>query len=623
MLNDRQKLKTVFPGLRLAWVAKLVSLLLLVLPAAVQAQFNFTTNNGVITITGYTGTNDNLSIPSTTNGLPVTSIGTQAFNNIPTLISVTIPNSITNFGWTAFNNCTNLLGVYFQGNAPVDFFPGAAPVFNGDNNATLYYLQGTTGWKSTFDLLPTTLWNPQVLTQLIYTTNNNAITITGYNGSGGVMAIPITINGIRVAGIGSNAFFNCGGLTNIVLPNTVTNVGDFAFAGCTNLTSITVPNSIFGSGVFSNCTALTNVIIPNNVTSIGQAEFFHCTALNSLTIPGSVTNIGAWAFQNCYNLSAVYFQSNAPVVDPTMFDGDNNTTNYYFPKTAGWGAALAGRPTVPVLFTYTTNSGAITITKYIGIDGAVTIPKTINGLPVTTIGNVTFYQCTTLTNITIGSNVTSIAGQAFVSCPNLLAINVDALNPVYSSVDGVLFNKSQTALTYYPGGRTGSYAIPNGVTQIPSYAFQSCPSLTSLTVPNSVTSIGSLAFNVDPSLVAIYFQGNAPTVASFGFSDIQGAVTVFYLLGTTGWDTNLGGLPTALWKPQLQINDGSFGVQTNQFGFNIAWASGQTVVVEACTNFANPVWQPVQTNTLSDGTLYFCDPQWTNYPGRFYRLRFP
>src|ERR1039458_1539415 len=328
MLNDRQKLKTVFPGLRLAWVARLVSLLLLVLPAAVQAQFNFTTNNGVITITGYTGTNDNLSIPSTTNGLPVTSIGTQAFNNIPTLISVTIPNSITNFGWTALNNCTNLLGVYFQGNAPVDFFPGAAPVFNGDNNATLYYLQGTTGWKSTFDLLPTTLWNPQVLTQLIYTTNNNAITITGYNGSGGVMAIPITINGIRVAGIGSNAFFNCGGLTNIVLPNTVTNVGDFAFAGCTNLTSITVPNSIFGSGVFSNCTALTNVIIPNNVTSIGQAEFFHCTALNSLTIPGSVTNIGAWAFQNCYNLSAVYFQSNASVVDPTMFDGDNNTTNY-------------------------------------------------------------------------------------------------------------------------------------------------------------------------------------------------------------------------------------------------------------------------------------------------------
>jgi hypothetical protein len=46
-------------------------------------------------------------------------------------------------------------------------------------------------------------------------------------------------------------------------------------------------------------------------------------------------------------------------------------------------------------------------------------------------------------------------------------------------------------------------------------------------------------------------------------------------------------------------------------------------VVEACTNLSNPVWQPVQTNTFTAGTAYFSDPQWTNYPGRFYRLRSP
>ena len=310
-----------------------------------------------------------------------------------------------------------------------------------------------------------------------------------------------------------------------------------------------------------------------------------------------------------------------------MFDEDNNETNYYFPKTAGWGATLAGRPAVPVLFTCTTNSGAIAITRYIGIDGAVTIPKIINGLPVTTLGNGAFYQCTTLTNIIIGSNVTSIAGQAFVTCLNLLTINVDALNPIYSSVDGVLFNKNETVIAYYPGGRTGSYTIPNGVTQIPSYAFQSCYNLTSLTVPNTVTSIGSLSFNVDPSLVTIYFQGNAPAVASFGFYDIQSSVICFYLPGTTGWDTNLGGLPTALWNPQAQ-NDASFGVQNNQFGFNIAGSSNLVIVVEACTNLTNPVWSPVSTNSLNtfvgtNGTSYFSDPEWTNYPGRFYRLRSP
>jgi hypothetical protein len=47
------------------------------------------------------------------------------------------------------------------------------------------------------------------------------------------------------------------------------------------------------------------------------------------------------------------------------------------------------------------------------------------------------------------------------------------------------------------------------------------------------------------------------------------------------------------------------------------------VVVEACTNLANPDWQPVQTNLLATGSVYFSDPQWTNYPGRFYRLRSP
>ena len=62
---------------------------------------------------------------------------------------------------------------------------------------------------------------------------------------------------------------------------------------------------------------------------------------------------------------------------------------------------------------------------------------------------------------------------------------------------------------------------------------------------------------------------------------------------------------------------------TNQYGFNIAWASGQTVVVEACADLANPVWQPVQTNTLTSDSVCFSDPQWANYLARFYRRLSP
>jgi hypothetical protein len=63
----------------------------------------------------------------------------------------------------------------------------------------------------------------------------------------------------------------------------------------------------------------------------------------------------------------------------------------------------------------------------------------------------------------------------------------------------------------------------------------------------------------------------------------------------------------------------SFGVGANGFGFTISWATNASVVVEAATNLANPVWIPVSTSPLTGGTNYFSDPQWTNYPGRFYR----
>jgi hypothetical protein len=67
----------------------------------------------------------------------------------------------------------------------------------------------------------------------------------------------------------------------------------------------------------------------------------------------------------------------------------------------------------------------------------------------------------------------------------------------------------------------------------------------------------------------------------------------------------------------------SFGVQSNGFGFTVAWATNLSVVVEACTDVANPSWSAISTNTLVNGTNYFCDPGWTNYPVRFYRIRWP
>ena len=95
------------------------------LPAVVQAQFIFTTNNSNITIIGYTGPGGAVTIPSTTNGLPVTSIGFEAFS-ATSVTSITIPASITNIVEDAFGDCANLTGITV--NALNSFYSSVAGV---------------------------------------------------------------------------------------------------------------------------------------------------------------------------------------------------------------------------------------------------------------------------------------------------------------------------------------------------------------------------------------------------------------------------------------------------------------------------------------------------------------
>ena len=201
---------------------------------------------------------------------------------------------------------------------------------------------------------------------------------------------------------------------------------------------------------------------------------------------------------------------------------------------------LALPAAVQAQYTYTTNNGAITITEYTGPGGAVTIPNTIDGLPVTSIGdwafysttgptsitigtNVSsigayaFYHCTSLTSITIPDSVTNIRHGAFSGCTSLSAITVDPLNSAYSSMDGVFFNKGLTTLIQCPGGKAGSYTIPNGVLNIGDEAFWSCSSLIAVTIPNSVTSIGEWAFSYCGSLASVVIGNSATNIESFAF----------------------------------------------------------------------------------------------------------
>ncbi len=115
--------------------------------------YTYTTNNGLITITSYTGSDAVINVPSTINGLPVRLIASNAFLNRTTLTSVTIPASITNIGANAFAGCTNLTSLYFLGNPPTL----GTSALSGANQSTVYYYQGSTGWSSTFGGRPTVM----------------------------------------------------------------------------------------------------------------------------------------------------------------------------------------------------------------------------------------------------------------------------------------------------------------------------------------------------------------------------------------------------------------------------------------------------------------------------------
>jgi hypothetical protein len=229
--------------------------------------------------------------------------------------------------------------------------------------------------------------------------------------------------------------------------------------------------------------------------------------------------------------------------------------------------------------------------------------------------------------------VTSLGPDAFDSSDipsdltsSFTAITVDPQNPAYSSLDGVLFDKRQTTLVEYPGGKPGSsYTIPASVTSIGVLAFDGSGQLASVTVPAGVTNLGPDAFTLCPNLEAVYFQGNAPAADPSAF-DGENHVTAYYLPGTTGWGSSFDGLPTAPWvlpNPTMLNAGPGFGAQTNGFGFTISWATNGSVVVEAATSLTAPVWTPVAVTPLAAGWAYFSDPQWTNYPTRFYRLRAP
>ncbi len=189
--------------------------------------------------------------------------------------------------------------------------------------------------------------------------------------------------------------------------------------------------------------------------------------------------------------------------------------------------------TAQAQFQYIVTGGSITLTGYACTAGALNIPSTIDGLPVTAIGSGVFLNCSNLTKVTIPSGVTHIGPSAFYGCTRLGAIEVDAVNPAYSSVDGVLFDHARTTLLQYPGAKSGSYAIPGSVTAIGDYAFFGCRDLTGVTIGDGVTNVGNHAFSGCRRLTGIPIPNGVTTIGDHAFQACSGLKSILLPSGVT------------------------------------------------------------------------------------------
>lgn len=167
-----------------------------------------------------------------------------------------------------------------------------------------------------------------------------------------------------------------------------------------------------------------------------------------------------------------------------------------------------------------TNIGKSTFNGCTGLT-SITIPNSV-----TSIGGGAFNGCTGLTSITIPSSVTSIGDRTFGYCTCLTNITVEDNNPKYSSQDGVLFSKDRTQLICYPGGKTGDYTIPGGVTSIEYSAFSNCAGLTGIMIPNSVVSIGDSAFGDCIGLTGMTIPNSVTSIGDSAFLRCENLTSV-------------------------------------------------------------------------------------------------
>ena len=181
--------------------------------------------------------------------------------------------------------------------------------------------------------------------KLEYIICGDSAVITGYENSPVTLDIPCRIDGKAVSAVRENAFYKCGSLKSVTLPDTVTSIGHHAFSGCTALESAVINGSItlIDEGCFSGCTSLCKISLPDSIREIGKNSFYKCINLGRLELPESLEVIDENAFCGCGSLESIRLPNRLLKVGDKAFYACTKLTEVHIPdSTAELGSRAFG-----------------------------------------------------------------------------------------------------------------------------------------------------------------------------------------------------------------------------------------------------------------------------------------
>lgn len=362
---------------------------------------NYCCHNGIISIDDNAFSEcaalTSISLPNS-----VVRIGDYAFDGCENLTNIVFPDSVTNIGFMAFYGCIGLTSIiipksvaHIGDSAFVGCVSLSSIIVNSDNPH----------------------YDSRDNCNSIIETENNTL-ILGCKKS----FIPHSVTSIE------GAFDGCEGLTEIIIPNSVTSIGNYTFRDCSELIGVVIPESVthIGEQAFHDCIKLMRVELPNSLIIIGSDAFEGCISLTSVSIPESVTHIGSGAFRDCFHLKSVNIPQSITSIEICTFAGCESLASVFIPNS------------------------------------------------ITVIGECAFSRCTNLTYVSIPESVTFIGDDAFERCSNLTTIVFTNVNTIIGYPLRVVGSK-----TFYGCDRLCTIIIPIG-------AFQRFRIMIDESIPDSV-----------------------------------------------------------------------------------------------------------------------------------------